>query len=406
MKKQDVAHRIPHFSSVSLRNFRGFKKVDSIPFAPLTFLVGPNSSGKSSIFGALLLLAQSGFSVDAPIAQTPSWAGPLIDLGSYNDAVFRHNARLNIEIGVKAPLGPLHYRRRPGSKRGSETRLIGITFRLRTAGEDPIGRLSRVRLTDLTSGEEITFRYTTSGVFMEFLGRKVQRSWKQAFKGPRFESWMPAEINAALKEHPHLFAGKKSAYHRMLRFLMSPGILWLLRASERVSSGRAAPRRWYPVTGIRFYPDRDFFAPRVFNAVDPTMLGESKGEWPYYWYQKRAKIRPRQRLASVLRELEIASTITDSKLSPYHSAITVKDSVTDIISNLMDVGYGTSQVIPVLHACLSDAPSPLFVEQPEIHLHPQAQANVAELLCKASLSRQVVVETHSAFAYGFLFLSQ
>jgi predicted ATPase len=35
------------------------------------------------------------------------------------------------------------------------------------------------------------------------------------------------------------------------------------------------------------------------------------------------------------------------------------------------------------------------VEQPEIHLHPQAQGALAEMLCEVSCSRQVVVETHS-----------
>ena len=37
----------------------------------------------------------------------------------------------------------------------------------------------------------------------------------------------------------------------------------------------------------------------------------------------------------------------------------------------------------------------MFVEQPEIHLHPKAQGTVAELLAATSLRRQVVVETHS-----------
>jgi hypothetical protein len=48
-----------YLTGISLANFRGFKSVSSLPLAPLTFLVGPNSSGKSSIFAALSLIAQS-----------------------------------------------------------------------------------------------------------------------------------------------------------------------------------------------------------------------------------------------------------------------------------------------------------------------------------------------------------
>jgi len=73
----------------------------------------------------------------------------------------------------------------------------------------------------------------------------------------------------------------------------------------------------------------------------------------------------------------------------------VRDNVTSITSNLIDIGYGASQVIPILRAVMSPSRGPLFVEQPEIHLHPKAQGTLAEILCEVSSSRQVVIETHS-----------
>nr|MDQ3819082.1 DUF3696 domain-containing protein [Acidobacteriota bacterium] len=84
-----------------------------------------------------------------------------------------------------------------------------------------------------------------------------------------------------------------------------------------------------------------------------------------------------------------------SHLTPYHSVINLRDNVTKVKSNLIDVGYGASQVIPVITACLSNRSGPIFIEQPEIHLHPKAQGTIAELLCETSLKRQVLVETHS-----------
>ena len=71
------------------------------------------------------------------------------------------------------------------------------------------------------------------------------------------------------------------------------------------------------------------------------------------------------------------------------------NKVTGVISNLIDVGYGASQVIPILRAILSPSRGPLFVEQPEIHLHPGAQGAIAEILCEVSRDRQVIIETHS-----------
>jgi predicted ATPase len=66
--------------------------------------------------------------------------------------------------------------------------------------------------------------------------------------------------------------------------------------------------------------------------------------------------------------------------------------------NIADVGFGVSQTLPVLVAILAAGPGQLvFVEQPEIHLHPRAQVEMANLLIEASQRGvRLVVETHSS----------
>ena len=65
--------------------------------------------------------------------------------------------------------------------------------------------------------------------------------------------------------------------------------------------------------------------------------------------------------------------------------------------NLIDVGYGVSQALPVLTELLREDHSSMFLlQQPEVHLHPSAQAALGSLFCKiASWDRQLLVETHS-----------
>lgn len=65
--------------------------------------------------------------------------------------------------------------------------------------------------------------------------------------------------------------------------------------------------------------------------------------------------------------------------------------------NLIDVGYGVSQVLPVITELLRDDAPPMFLlQQPEVHLHPSAQAALGSLLCQVATPwRQLVVETHS-----------
>ena len=74
--------------------------------------------------------------------------------------------------------------------------------------------------------------------------------------------------------------------------------------------------------------------------------------------------------------------------------------------NLIDVGYGVSQVLPVVTELLrgdyfmellrGPPPSIFLLQQPEVHLHPSAQAALGSLFCQiAKPDRQLVIETHS-----------
>jgi len=69
----------------------------------------------------------------------------------------------------------------------------------------------------------------------------------------------------------------------------------------------------------------------------------------------------------------------------------------DLVS-IADVGFGVSQVLPVVVALLTAEPGQLvYIEQPEIHLHPKAQIAMAQILADAAnRGVKVVVETHSS----------
>ena len=67
------------------------------------------------------------------------------------------------------------------------------------------------------------------------------------------------------------------------------------------------------------------------------------------------------------------------------------------LRNLVDVGYGVSQALPVITELFRDERTPMFLlQQPEVHLHPSAQAALGTLFCQiADWRRQLIVETHS-----------
>lgn len=72
--------------------------------------------------------------------------------------------------------------------------------------------------------------------------------------------------------------------------------------------------------------------------------------------------------------------------------------VINIESSLLDVGFGVSQVLPVV-TLLFFVPenSIVLIEQPELHLHPSAQAKLADLFLEVAEKRglQLIIESHS-----------
>jgi hypothetical protein len=70
----------------------------------------------------------------------------------------------------------------------------------------------------------------------------------------------------------------------------------------------------------------------------------------------------------------------------------------EISSSLVDVGFGVSQVLPIVIQCLLSNGTTICIEQPEIHLHPAMQAELGDLFIEAALGNRkntLILETHS-----------
>lgn len=113
-----------------------------------------------------------------------------------------------------------------------------------------------------------------------------------------------------------------------------------------------------------------------------------------------------QLVAEKLQQLELIESFYVKQISPSHKdyEVKVKTPGSPSAVDLPDVGFGLSQVLPVIVECFYAPPgSILFIEQPELHLHPQAQAHLADLFIDVLASRidgkergiQLIIETHS-----------
>ena len=68
-------------------------------------------------------------------------------------------------------------------------------------------------------------------------------------------------------------------------------------------------------------------------------------------------------------------------------------------ANIMDVGYGVSQSLPILVDVLTEKNSDFLLQQPEVHLHPRGQAELANLFVESVRQRKnrFLIETHSDY---------
>jgi hypothetical protein len=150
---------------------------------------------------------------------------------------------------------------------------------------------------------------------------------------------------------------------------------------------RDNPLRFYPATQVG-----DVF-PGVFQPYVASVIqgwADSKDD--------RLQVLGRQ-----LQDLGLTWKVTTQRIDDTRVALRVgrlpkgqRGGAKDLV-NIVDVGLGVSQTLPILVALLLARPGQVvFLEQPEIHLHPRAQVALAEILLEASgRGVQVITETHS-----------
>lgn len=74
----------------------------------------------------------------------------------------------------------------------------------------------------------------------------------------------------------------------------------------------------------------------------------------------------------------------------------LKDLRAGVEVTVDQVGYGVSQLLPIIDVCVAEPANLILIEQPELHLHPRLQSNLGELFASAvRRGHQVVAETHS-----------
>ena len=372
--------------SVTIKNYRCFRDEQTARLAPLTFLVGENSTGKTSFLALLRALWDIAYRGVAPDFRQPPY-----DLGSFRDIVHQRGGKTRLPDSFEAGF---EHREPQADEKAVQFR---ATFKERHGVPFPIARSLKGNdawiKTSIASTGDTTVQFGTSEKKWE---RQLTHAFPLTMDDNRLINFLDLimiswftdkdnkdveEISPPTDEWQPVFA--------LLHTVMHP-----------VNSYAGAPVRSYPKrTYDPIRPSRD-----PEGEYIPTHLANVSRQDSSKWQSLKGNLEAFGQQSGLFDEIQINS-LGNTAGSPFQVHIRKYSNKSGgrqrkgPTRNLIDVGYGVSQALPLITELVDPEARPLFLlQQPEVHLHPSAQAALGTLFCSiAAPERQLIVETHSDY---------
>ena len=444
---------------LTLRNFKPFADVDQIaPMSNITLIYGPNSSGKSSIVQALLMLKQTALRAgDAATIWGLITRGEYVDLGSYLALLHNHDQERQLrasltytqansactvgmafqgvtdidsqgEISLQdsAILSEVTYQildeheilaqadlKNDGgswwdaditaANTRSRHKILDFSF-----DHNFLPELKLLELEQLIEKNQEQLTERTRGLVRE---RARLRQLEQDQQRSQYDQLRNMSA-AALAQLPPLDRDLNKALETMHALTRMPDSDLLQALDCQLDVAQMMDFKQIPTSfkrqlqSLRYLGPIRSHAERLYKVpgLDSYFSG-LRGEFTHHrlYYQPG--------LVHLVNEwfekFEIPYTLSvrpvgDMAISGEYIALVLTDRTSGTEVTLADVGFGINQILPIIVEGVDFFTGGddriLCVEQPEIHLHPKLQANLADLMISNIAGRgakQWIVETHS-----------
>ena len=380
--------------NLQLKNFKGWKDTTPIRMAPLTVFFGTNSSGKSSIEQFLLMLKQTVDSSDRKMVLFTGDTNTPVNLGAFEDLIFGRDLKNQLSFNFEWDLSESLVVEDPITEKSYTGNSIKFEAEIGMRGQKhPTAALNlfkyRLRKFDAdqmsiaverTAEEDSEYKLIAENYTLK---RQVGRSW-------------PICPNKFYE-----FGDQVSAYYQNADFVkdFSLKLEQLMRSIRYLGPLRNKGERLYNWSGGEpesvGYSGENTISALLASAEKKLNSGPKKRKRPFQEF-----------IAEKLQKLELIEAFKFAQISDKRKEyeVKIKTPGSSFWVDLPDVGFGISQVLPVVVECFYAPPrSILFIEQPELHLHPRAQAHLADLFIDVITSRenglernvQLIIETHS-----------
>ena len=371
-----------------LENFKSWQDTGNITLRPITGFFGANSSGKSGLIHALLLLKQTADSADRGIVFHFGGATTRVDLGDFASVVHGHEAGRALGLSLDWRTERSFEVTDTDSKLSvAQSNDVGFQVASRREGVGARERLVVDRMSyrvgeavfGMRRGSGSKYRPYTENTDFEFIRRRGR----------------PSDVTSLVKCYG--FPDTVRANYQNAGFLTDLEFALEKRLEDVYYLGplRAYPQRVYAWSGAQ----PTDMGQAGESVVDALLAARQQGLKISPGYRKR-RLTLEQYVAQWLKKIGL---IHDFRVVPVAEGsrlfeVRLRKSPQAAEVLITDVGFGVSQILPVLVLCFYvPVGSTVILEQPEIHLHPSVQASLADVFIDAWRKRkvQVIVESHS-----------
>lgn len=359
-------------NTLILEDFRCFAGRHEVPIRPLTLLVGENSTGKTSFLAAVRA---------AHDRTEPNFNEEPFRLGSY-DQIANNRGRpverfaLGLEVELETPA--FAQNRSTYHEVRAESKFVSCDEQPRISEFHATAGVYRLQMMGL-HGEELEISLRV-GERVVLETRIPEGSW--IGQGTRLGSLdaILARLLRSAQQAEATITDEEAESFLMLTFWALQGPFQRPYAFAPI---RTSPRRTYDPGAEPRRPEG--------NHIPMTLAAWLAGDDKLY----DRELNEFGRASGLYSDLGIRK-LGQRGSDPFQ--IEVKPAQGGSARNLIDVGYGVSQAIPIIADCVSASSAEmLLIQQPEVHLHPRAQAAIGSFFAQLAANRHdpVVVETHS-----------
>ena len=380
--------------TLRIQNFKGWKDTGTIRMAPISLIFGANSSGKSSIGQLLMMLKQTAESQDRKAIFYPGGKNSAVQLGSFREMVYQRNLENEIAFEYEWETFQKLKLRDTVSQTNFTADTVAFTAKVRGDKDSDILKIEELNY-HLKEDKESVLKVGMRPSVKKPGQYEVNSEQYSLIRNPG-RVWYPSP--------PVRFYGFPDEvvnYYKNSEFVQDLNLAQekLFKSICYLGPLRIKTERLYTWGGIT--PESVGYSGELTIAA----LLASKNRKISLGYKKFTKPFE-QIIAASLKSMGLIDNFKVKKIAEnrqeYEVNVQTKGSKDWV--DLPDVGFGISQVLPVLVQCFYAPPGSIIImEQPEIHLHPSAQSALADVMIDVINSRengaarniQLIIETHS-----------